>query len=1048
MASKRRRRKKDVFDPDKILPKYVISISDLGGESESPPAQSEDKETAQEPPKPAEVFDASQQESSSLPASEDEVIPPSGKEKEMEEPEDMIEKLTDFNMEEDILLMQEETQLNFSIESNIFAGEILQESQSSLADTKKETKESEDIKLEDLLDISSDNTFGSLMGEPLLSFEKFAPLKDEEQQETESPLEEKIEERVKDENPLDMIIPGASLNTFSMPSGDLKDMFREEVIQDDVFSRLAELQEDRQVFKEEVETAEEPEASEETVPVEKSAEESPAEQLPQEEEFAAEQPAVEEAPAEAAPLEELLNEPAEAAIEEAEEEAVLDEPQEPSVLEEKPEEKPEEKDYQPDVVDEELSQEELKGDVVEVIIEEVSETPKEDESVEESQIMEADEDTNPALITSFEEESAAFTEESIGDSILVYRKPPKSAAETLLKHDSGKSVQKEYVEEETVIGKAEDLLTREVPCSDYAAAETPEEEAEGSAPYIETIEEVPEISEISKPSREEEELIPEIKAEPLEEEAEMPLLALPAEIELPITTEEEPAETIEEEPAPPVKMEEEIAEADEEAAEEAPDEKAASLEEGKPADPDASQLPYLELFSKIDGRVSSEIISIKKEISIISRRLKDLEEMKEELRAAVPGYQAPKKPALPKKASIPQTAPPSKIIETISPQTEDEMEISVVPLPDFEEGELTFREKQAVKKEVDDMLSAIEKIPIEKEIQSLLAMVREVPVLAFLKPRIAEAASREDISYKTLTSLYRIALRFMKEELQKKETDLDRSKAEFAKYKKQSSRLQTILQTGEKPAYGKKEEAGSGDLFVLREEIKKKDKIISQQETQIDRLKMDFNNVKGRQQKEIDRLVSKNVEEMLLNLLGVMDNFERALEYTKSDPQYENVGKGFEMILNDLMSKLSKYNLMPINAVGFKFDPNFHEALTFEETDEASEDTVLTEIRKGYLMGNKVIRPAQVKIAKKPSTPLSQTKEAAPPSAPSKLPAESAEKEEGGKREVSKDSHAAIKIEDSKKEEEQRPIEKSKDEGYTLEAFFGASLDDLKEMES
>jgi molecular chaperone GrpE len=100
-------------------------------------------------------------------------------------------------------------------------------------------------------------------------------------------------------------------------------------------------------------------------------------------------------------------------------------------------------------------------------------------------------------------------------------------------------------------------------------------------------------------------------------------------------------------------------------------------------------------------------------------------------------------------------------------------------------------------------------------------------------------------------------------------------------------------------------------------------------------------------------------------LLPIFDNFERALEDPSND--IKSLKEGLEMILNQFSSFLEKEKVEPIEAIGKTFDPMIHEVLTSEESSEHEENTIISQFVKGYTINNRVIRPSQVVISKKPS---------------------------------------------------------------------------------
>ena len=129
------------------------------------------------------------------------------------------------------------------------------------------------------------------------------------------------------------------------------------------------------------------------------------------------------------------------------------------------------------------------------------------------------------------------------------------------------------------------------------------------------------------------------------------------------------------------------------------------------------------------------------------------------------------------------------------------------------------------------------------------------------------------------------------------------------------------------------------------------------------RLQAEFDNARKREVKERadsrDYTISNTVEPFL----GVMDNFQLAL---KANGSVEQLRSGVELILKQMEDALKGLNVVPVESVGAQFDPRVHEALGSIETKEFPDHQVLEEIRRGYKIREKLLRPAMVKIAVNP----------------------------------------------------------------------------------
>ena len=143
------------------------------------------------------------------------------------------------------------------------------------------------------------------------------------------------------------------------------------------------------------------------------------------------------------------------------------------------------------------------------------------------------------------------------------------------------------------------------------------------------------------------------------------------------------------------------------------------------------------------------------------------------------------------------------------------------------------------------------------------------------------------------------------------------------------------------------------------------------------RLLADFDNFRKRQLREHEEQVKRANEHLLEDLLPVIDNLEIALSKAK-DPEDPTV-TGIQMVHTQLMTTLEKYAMKPIDAKGKPFDPMLHEALTQMASDTVPEQTVIDQFRRGWTLGGRLLRPAQVIVSSGKATPAPEEKKADEP---------------------------------------------------------------------
>jgi len=131
----------------------------------------------------------------------------------------------------------------------------------------------------------------------------------------------------------------------------------------------------------------------------------------------------------------------------------------------------------------------------------------------------------------------------------------------------------------------------------------------------------------------------------------------------------------------------------------------------------------------------------------------------------------------------------------------------------------------------------------------------------------------------------------------------------------------------------------------------------------LERLQADFDNYKKRQEKKQKEFIEFANERLISNLLIVLDNLERALDFAKNEENVKAIREGINNTLKEFSNILNKEGVKPMQSIGHRFDPYKHEAVMRVDTEKYSEDTVTEEFQKGYYIKSKVLRPAMVKVA-------------------------------------------------------------------------------------
>jgi molecular chaperone GrpE len=125
----------------------------------------------------------------------------------------------------------------------------------------------------------------------------------------------------------------------------------------------------------------------------------------------------------------------------------------------------------------------------------------------------------------------------------------------------------------------------------------------------------------------------------------------------------------------------------------------------------------------------------------------------------------------------------------------------------------------------------------------------------------------------------------------------------------------------------------------------------------------EFENYRKRVERERRDLSDFISSDVLTEVLPIVDNFERALQ-APAPPEADSFRKGIEMIHKQMLEMLRKRGVKPIEALGADFDPNFHQAVIHEASSDHREGEVMQELQRGYMLGDRLLRPAMVKVAK------------------------------------------------------------------------------------
>jgi molecular chaperone GrpE len=159
--------------------------------------------------------------------------------------------------------------------------------------------------------------------------------------------------------------------------------------------------------------------------------------------------------------------------------------------------------------------------------------------------------------------------------------------------------------------------------------------------------------------------------------------------------------------------------------------------------------------------------------------------------------------------------------------------------------------------------------------------------------------------------------------------------------------------------------AAKEELSFVKEELHKAKESSDNNLNKLKYMVADFDNYRKQMDKQVASKIEENKAELMLRFLNIRDVYVRSVEIAKQSKADLVVVEGLEGILKNFDHLLKSEGVIEIETVETPFDPNVHDAISFLNRDDLPENTVTNEIRKGYMLDNKVLRPSLVEISKK-----------------------------------------------------------------------------------
>jgi molecular chaperone GrpE len=179
-----------------------------------------------------------------------------------------------------------------------------------------------------------------------------------------------------------------------------------------------------------------------------------------------------------------------------------------------------------------------------------------------------------------------------------------------------------------------------------------------------------------------------------------------------------------------------------------------------------------------------------------------------------------------------------------------------------------------------------------------------------------------------------------------------------------------------KPGEQEEVEALRAELESVKSELRKAKESSESSLNKMRYLMADFDNYRKQMEKQLASKAESIKAELLLKFLNIRDDYLRALSMARQTKSEQGVViEGLEGILKNIDSLLASEGVREIEAIGTPFDPNVHDAIAYSARDDLAENTVTAEIRKGYMLNGRVLRPSLVEISKIVKNSVNDTKE-------------------------------------------------------------------------
>jgi molecular chaperone GrpE len=150
----------------------------------------------------------------------------------------------------------------------------------------------------------------------------------------------------------------------------------------------------------------------------------------------------------------------------------------------------------------------------------------------------------------------------------------------------------------------------------------------------------------------------------------------------------------------------------------------------------------------------------------------------------------------------------------------------------------------------------------------------------------------------------------------------------------------------------------------LKKKLEEKEKEAKEHYDRLLRMAADFENYKKRAVREKEEWTKFANEDLIKGILPFIDNLERAVNHSEKTEDFQSLVEGIKLTVQQLLKTLNKFGVSPIESLGKPFNPAVHQAMLVVETDQHEPNQVVEEFQKGYLLNDRLLRPATVSVSK------------------------------------------------------------------------------------